>query len=207
VLQSGLRLLHPIMPFVTEAIWQHLRDHVSGLNEALITAPYPLGDAETDAEAEEHATLLMDVVRAIRNIRAERGVDPGRFVEAYIATNGAGPAIESFRPIVETLARVRPLHVVSDAAEAPSEGVASAVLARAQVVLPLAGLIDLDAERGKLTKRLAEAQAEVDRLSAKLGDEQFRAKAPEHVIARQEEMLAAARSRAEGLQARLNELG
>jgi valyl-tRNA synthetase len=207
VLQSGLRLLHPIMPFVTEAVWQHLRDHVSGLEEALIIAPYPLGDAETDAEAEEHAALLMDVVRAIRNIRAERSVDPSRFVEAYVATNGAGPVLEQARSIVETLARVRPLHIVSDAAEAPSEGVASAVLAQAQVVLPLAGLIDLAAEREKLTKQRAEAEAEAARLSAKLSDEQFRSKAPENVIARQEEMLAAARSRVEGLQARLNELG
>jgi valyl-tRNA synthetase len=195
------------MPFVTEVIWQHLRDHVSGLDEALIIAPYPLGDAETDAEAEEHAALLMDVVRAIRNIRAERGVDPGRFVEAYVTSNGAGSVLERARLIVETLARVRPLHVVSDAADAPSEGVASAVLAQAQVVLPLAGLIDLAAEREKLTKQRAEAEAEAARLSAKLSDEQFRSKAPEEVIARQEEMLAAARSRVEGLLARLNELG
>jgi valyl-tRNA synthetase len=74
-------------------------------------------------------------------------------------------------------------------------------------VLPLAGLIDLAAERDQLNRPLAEADAEVARLSAKLADEQFRSKAPANVIARQEEMLAAARSRAEGLQARLNELG
>jgi valyl-tRNA synthetase len=206
VLQSALRLLHPIMPFVTETVWQHLRDHVSGLEEALIIAGYPLGEAELDPEAEEQAALLMDVVRAIRNIRAERGVDPARFVEAYVATDGARPVFERGRPLVETLARVRPLHVVGDAGEAPSEGVASAVLAQAQVVLPLAGLLDLDAEREKLTKQLTEARADIERLAARLSDEQFRSKAPANVIARQEEALAAARSRAEGLQARLAEL-
>jgi valyl-tRNA synthetase len=207
VLQQSLRLLHPIVPFVTEAIWQHLRDHVSGLEEALIVTPYPLGDGESDDEAEEQTMLLMDVVRAIRNIRADRGVDPGRFVEAYVATDGARPVLERGRPIVEMLARVRPLHVVSDAGEAPSEGVASAVLAQAQVVLPLAGLIDLDAERDKLTKQLHEAQGEVNRVSQKLGNEQFRSKAPPDVIAREEERLAAAQSRLEGLQGRLDELG
>ena len=206
VLQSALRLLHPIMPFVTETVWQHLRDHVSGLEEALIIAGYPLGEAELDPEAEEQAALLMDVVRAIRNIRAERGVDPARFVEAYVATDGARPVFERGRPLVETLARVRPLHVVGDAGEAPSEGVASAVLAQAQVVLPLAGLLDLDAEREKLTKQLTEARADIERLASRLSDEQFRSKAPANVIARQEEALAAARSRAEGLQARLAEL-
>jgi valyl-tRNA synthetase len=207
VLQKSLRLLHPIMPFVTEAIWQHLRDHVSGLNEALITAPYPLGDGETDTDAEEKAAVLMDVVRAIRNIRAERGVDPGRFVEAYVATNGAGPVLESARPIVETLARVRPLHVVASPSDAPSEGVASAVLAQAQVILPLAALIDVGAEREKLQKQLGEAQADVDRLATKLADGQFRSKAPEHVIKRHEDLLADARAKAEALQHRLEELG
>jgi valyl-tRNA synthetase len=207
VLQTGLRLLHPIMPFVTEAIWQHLRDHVDGLNEALITAPYPLGDADTDAKAEDSAGLLMDVVRAIRNIRAERGVDPGRFVEAFVATNSAAAVIEGSRPIIETLARVRPMRIVADASDAPGEGVASAVLAQAQVIIPLAGLIDTSAEREKLTKQLTEAQADVDRLSAKLSDEQFRSKAPDHVIKRHEDLLADARAKLEGLQRRLDELG
>jgi valyl-tRNA synthetase len=207
VLQTGLRLLHPIMPFVTEAIWQHLRDHVDGLSEALIVAPYPAGDGEVDPEAEGQASLLMDVVRAIRNIRAERGVDPGRFVEAYVCTNGAGPIIEGSRPIVETLARVRPLHVVPSAADAPSEGVATAVLAQAQVVMPLKGLIDTDAERGKLSKQLAEAEADVERLASRLSDEQFRSRAPDHVIKRQEELVADARARAEALRNRLQELG
>ncbi len=206
VLQKSLRLLHPIMPFVTEAIWQHLRDHVAGLNEALITAPYPLGEGETDTGAEEDAALLMDVVRAIRNIRAERGVDPGRFVEAYVCTNGAGPVFESARPIVETLARVRPLHVVASPSDAPSDGVATAVLAQAQVVLPLAGLVDVSAEGEKLQKQLEEAKADVERLSGKLADEQFRAKAPEHVVARLQDSHAAAESKVAALRARLEEL-
>ena len=207
VLQKSLRLLHPVMPFVTETIWQHLREHVEGLKEALIVARYPTGEGETDAEAEEQAAVLMDVVRAIRNIRADRGVDPGRFVEAYVATNGARPVIESGRPIVETLARARPLHVVSTVSEAPARDVASAVLDAAQVVVPLAGLIDLDAERAKLQKQLEEAKAEVNRTEQKLANEQFRSKAPRDVIAREEERLAAAKSRVEGLEGRLNELG
>jgi valyl-tRNA synthetase len=85
--------------------------------------------------------------------------------------------------------------------------VASAVLAQAQVVLPLAGLIDLDAERDKLTKQLHEAEAEVNRVSQKLANGQFRAKAPADVIGREEERLAAAQSRVDGLRARLEELG
>ncbi len=207
VLQSSLRLLHPIMPYVTETIWQHLRGCVRGLEpEALIIAPYPLGKGEPDAEAEEQIAVLVEVVRAIRNIRAERGIDPAKFVEAYVTTNGARPFVEEGRSIVETLARARPLHVVSGVSEAPTEQVASAVLDGAQVVVPLAGLIDIEGERTKLEKQIAEAEGEVKRLTGQLGNQEFRSKAPAHVIGGMEEKLAAAKSRAEALGQRLAEL-
>jgi valyl-tRNA synthetase len=215
-LQSSRRLLHPIMPFVTEAIWQHLRERVDALDpEALISAPYPSGEGELDTEAEERIGVLLEVVRAIRNIRAERGVDPGRYVEAYVATDGpstalrtgARPVLEAARPVLESLARVRPLHLVADAAALPSTGVASAVLAQAQVVLPLAGLINVDGERRRLTAQLQEAEAEARRLEGKLANQEFLKKAPPQVVAKEEERLAAARARLEGLKQRLAELG
>ncbi len=88
VLQSSLRLLHPIMPFVSEYIWQHLRDHVDGLEEALIIGAYPLGEGETDAVAEADAALLIDVVRAIR--RHSRRVEK----IALPAVDRRGPTIQ-----------------------------------------------------------------------------------------------------------------
>ncbi len=208
VLQSSLRLLHPIMPFMTEAVWQYLRGAVEGLEpESIMVAPFPLGAGELDPEAEASIEVVMDVVRAIRNIRAERGVDPARFVEAFVAADGARGILEAAGPLVETLARARPLHVVSAGGEMPSTGVASAVLAGAQVVVPLAALIDIEAERGKLTGQLKEAEAEIARLEGKLADGQFLSKAPEHVVAKEREKLAAAQARADGLRGRLAELG
>ena len=208
VLQSSLRLLHPFMPFVTEAVWQHLREVVEGLEpESIMTAAYPTGDGELDAEAEERMQTVIEIVRAIRNIRADRGVDPARYVEAYISSDGALPTLEAARPMLEALARVRPLHLVSEASDTPRIGVASAVLSEAQVVVPLAGMIDLEAERTRLSAQLAEAEGEVRRLEGKLGNEQFRSKAPAEVVAREEERMATARSRAEGLRGRLAELG
>ena len=208
VLQSSLRQLHPFMPFVTEAVWQHLRGAVEELEpESIMTAEYPTGDGELDAEAEQRMQTVIEIVRAIRNIRADRGVDPGRYVEAYISSDGALPTLEAARPMLEALARVRPLHLVPDAAATPKTAVASAVLSEVQVVLPLAGLIDLDAERKRLSAQLAEVEGEVRRLEGKLGNEQFRSKAPAEVVAREEERLAAARGRVEGLRGRLGELG
>jgi len=208
VLETCLRLLHPFMPFVTEAAWQNLRERAAWADsEALIVARWPAAErAWADRDAEAKAQTVMDVVRAIRNIRADRNVDASRYVEAYVAADGARPELEAARPILEALARVRPLHVISDAGEAPRSGVASTVLAQAQVVLPLAGLIDLDGERARLSKQLAEAEAEVGRLEGKLGNASFREKAPAAVVAKEEERLAAARARLDGLRQRLAEL-
>jgi valyl-tRNA synthetase len=149
----------------------------------------------------------MDVVRAIRNIRAEKKVEPAKLIEAYVAADGARATIEAGAPYIETLARVRPLHVVADVAQAPREQVATAVLEGVTAVVPLAGLFDLDAERARLQKQIDEASAEAARIETKLANEQFRAKAPPQIVATEEERLAAARTRLEGLFASLSELG
>ncbi len=207
VLQTSLRLLHPIMPFITEAVWQHLRERIQDPEaEAIMECSFPQGVSEVDPEAEQRMEVVMEVVRAIRNIRADRHVDPARYVEGYVAADGARPVLEAARSIVESLARVRPLHLVRDAAEAPKSGVASAVLAQAQVILPLASLIDLEEERARLSKQMTEAEAEVRRLEAKLGNAAFREKAPAKVVANEEDRLAAAQARLEGLRQRLAEL-
>jgi len=175
--------------------------------EALIVAPRPRADKRCqDKEAEAQAQAMIDVVRAIRNIRAERGVEPVRYVEAYLVVDGMHEAAEASRPIIETLARVRPLHIVDGAGAAPRERVITAVLRDVQVVVPLAGLFDLEAERARLGRQVDDAQAEVARLEAKLANEQFRTRAPAAVVGREEEKLAAARACLEGLRARLEEL-
>jgi len=208
VLDTCLRLLHPFMPFVTEAVWQNLRDHLAwAQDEALIVAAWPKAERLwMDRDAETKTQVVMEVVRAIRNMRADRGVDPSRYVEVYVASDGARPVLEAARPILESLARVRPLHLVADTSAAPSTGVASTVLPEAQVVLPLAGLVDLEADRAHLSKELREAEAEVGRLEGKLANEAFRAKAPREVVAKEKERLAATRARLDGLRQRLAEL-
>jgi valyl-tRNA synthetase len=208
VLDMSLRLLHPFMPFVTEAIWQNLRPHMRRPEaEALIVAPWPKASKRwQDKEAERQAQDVIDVVRAIRNIRAERGVEPARYVEAYLVADVMREAAEASRLMIETLARVQPLHIVDGAAAAPRERVITAVLRDVQVVLPLAGLFDVEAERQRLRRQVDEAQAEVTRLEGKLANEQFRTRAPAAVVGKEEEKLVTARARLEGLQGRLKEL-
>ncbi len=207
VLDASLRLLHPVMPFVTEAVWQNLREHLAWAeSEALIVAPWPRANRRwLDAEAEAKIGLLMEVVRAIRNRRAQWRVEPGRWVEAHVATPEA-PALAALAPVIEALARARPLHLVTDPALLPRDGVATEALAGAQVALPLAGMVDLERERERLRRQMTEAEAEVQALQARLSDPAFRAKAPAHVVAREEERLATARERLASLRQRLQEL-
>jgi valyl-tRNA synthetase len=209
VLERCLRLLHPVMPFVTEEIWQALVAKIEGIEEgALIVARYPDGvSGYRDAVAEREMETLIAVVRAIRNIRAEKKVEPAKMIEAYVAADGARGIIEAGAPYIEMLARVRPLHVVSTVSQAPREQVATAVLEGVTAVVPLAGLFDLGAERARLQKVLAEAEAEAGRIASKLANAQFRAKAPAQIVAAEEERLGSTRARIEGLRASLAELG
>jgi valyl-tRNA synthetase len=209
VLDSSLRLLHPYMPYVTEEIWQVLAGHLPDRDaEALIVARFPQPDpAWHDDEAEAQAEAVIEVVRAIRNIRSERRVEPARFVEAHVQARRLRPALEASRPLIAALARAEPLHIVGEEAPLPGENVATAVLADGRVALPLAGLFDLEAERSRLSRQIDELEGEVGRLEARLADERFRTRAPAAVVQQEEARLAAARSRLEGLRARLGELG
>jgi valyl-tRNA synthetase len=208
VLDMSLRLLHPIMPFVTEAAWQHLRPFLGWAEtDALIVAPWPKASrAWIDPEAEAQASLAVEVVRAIRNLRARWRVEPGRAVEAYVAT----PQDHSLRPllpVVAALARTHPLHLVADPAQMPRRQAAIALVDGAQVSLPLAGLLDLDQERQRLQRQLQETEQEVAQLQERLANPDFRARAPQEVVAREEGRLSQARQRLQALQERLQELG
>ncbi|MDA0269689.1 MAG: valine--tRNA ligase [Chloroflexi bacterium] len=210
VLDAVLRLLHPIMPYVTEEIWQRLNTLAPDVGgaPALIVARYPVAEgARHDAEAERQFGAVQDFIRGIRNVRAEKRVDAGRWVEAYIVAADVAPAAQALQEAIENLARVRPLHIVADASAAPTEGVVTAVLDLGQVVLPMAGLFDQAAERDRLSKQIAEVEAEVGRQEAKLSNEAFTAKAPEAVVAKERERLDTARTRLDGLRASLAEIG
>jgi valyl-tRNA synthetase len=197
------------MPYVTEEIWSgtgDLRRHLEGADaDLLIRATYPaVMQSWLDEDAEREMSLVLDIVRSVRNLRRERGLDASRWLEAYVV---ADSALAKHSAAIEALARVRPLHIVASRTDAPAEGVATAILAEAQVILPLAGAVDLAAERANIEKQMTQAQADVQRLEAQLANERFTSSAPEKVVNEARERLEAARSRLTGLQSRLEELG
>jgi len=203
-------MLHPFMPFVTEEIWQRLAAIAPDPDgaESLIVARYPEANtALIDEAAEASFEAVQEFVRAIRNIRAEKRVDAGRWIEAYVVGGDAVESATALSDAIEQLARVRPLHIVATTAEAPSEGVVTSVLAVGQVALPMAGLFDPAVERERIGKQIAEAEREVGGIEGKLGNEQFTARAPADVVQRERDRLETAQSRLAGLRQSLTELG
>jgi valyl-tRNA synthetase len=209
VMDRTLRLLHPFMPFVTEEIWSRLSTIAADPEgaEALIVARYPSADqARIDEEAERQFEAVQEFVRAIRNIRAEKKVDAGRWVEAFIVGGDATATAEGLLPAMEQLSRARPLYVVATAGEAPSEGVVTSVLAVGQVALPMAGLFDPEVERARLGKQIAEAEHEVASLKEKLANEQFTSRAPADVVQRERDRMATMQAQLEAMCQSLAEL-
>ena len=211
VLDGGLRLLHPWMPFVTEAIWQQLRKHLGDAagSTALIGARYPQpGDAERDLEAEQAFASVQEIVTAVRQVRADYRVQAGQWAEAYVLPQEeVADAVSASAPIVEVLSRARPLTIVAERGDAPTEQIASAVLPAAEVILPLGGLVDLDQERARLNKDLEGVVKRLRGAEAKLANEGFRSKAPAEVVQQAEELAAELQRQRADLESRIGALG
>ena len=203
VLDHGLRLLHPIMPFVTEELWQALREHIDDdMAHALIVAWFPKSGANwTDARADAAMEHVIEVNRAIRNLRTEKKVAAGERLAVFLRADGFADALRETSAATAFTSRVESQVVAADAT-LPAGEYAFARIADTEVALALPQ-VDVGAERVRLEKELAEADAYVERLANQLGNEQFRSKAPAKVIGDMEATLAETRTRAEGLRERL----
>jgi valyl-tRNA synthetase len=183
VMEESLRLLHPFMPFVTEDLWQRLPH--TGLSIA--RAEWPAARTR-DQGAEAEFQALSEVVTAVRMIRSEMNVPPGREAELIVRAAGeAGARLTRGKRMLESLAKVR-LRVDPEA-ERP-EAAASAVAGESELFLPLAGLIDLAAESRRLARDLERTERELATAGTRLESAAFIAKAPPEVVARERERLA-----------------
>ena len=174
----------------------------------MVTA-YPQAEPRLlDEQAERDWTLVQDLIVGIRNVRNEYKVEPARFVAATVAAGAQVGLLERQRALVSRLARVadQQLMIAERLAEKP-EAAATLVLGEVEVFLPLAGLIDLEAERARLGKELEAAEADIARREARLGNAGFVEKAPPAVIQRERDGLAGVRVTAERLRERLAQLG
>jgi valyl-tRNA synthetase len=177
------------------------------MGESIMVAPYPVADeAALDDAAEGDMGVVIEVVRAIRNTRAEFKVEPSKWIEALVAAADARPAIEAQAQAIETLARVRPLTIIGTGDSRPDKA-KTVVLKGAEVVLPMAGMVDVGAERARLEKEIEDNEADIARIDARLQDEGFLSKAPQHVVEKEKERLAIQQDKAARLRERLADIG
>jgi valyl-tRNA synthetase len=193
-LDAVLRLLHPFMPFITEELWQRLKQRLPEGNldsPSLIIAAYPAGNNKLmDAEAETVMDTVIEVIRSIRNARAEHKVAAGKWIEARVYTDRLEPAITEKSYAIETLSRARPLQVMSRKERRTKEEKALVlVLKEAEVVLPWAGMVDVAAEKNRLQDEIGTIESQIDRLEQRLKDKAFVAKAPTVVVDKEREKL------------------
>jgi valyl-tRNA synthetase len=179
VLDNTMRLLHPLMPFITEEIWQNLPHE----GESITVVPWPVADATlTDTAKASDMKLLVDLIHAVRNIRAEVNTPMSKKVPLYIAAKDEATVsvLESNRSYIERFCNPETLEI-GVGISAPGKSM-SAVITGAELFLPLEGLLNLDEEIERLKKELAKWESEVKRVQGKLSNERFISKAPEAVV-------------------------
>jgi valyl-tRNA synthetase len=210
VLEVSLRLLHPFMPFITEELWQHLKKHMEGLNtESIMIAPYPVVDKKYfDLKAEAEINSIMEIVRSVRNVRAQYKVESAHWIEAKIYTTAAKRgAVSKYADAVKSLARANPVSFLAgEPVEKTGDNVLMLHLAGATVVIPMASMFDLDAERKRIEKELEQTQNEVGRLEARLKDEAFLTKAPPAVVEKERQRLYTLNEKLEKLKLQISGL-
>ncbi len=184
VLEHSMRLLHPFMPFVTEAIWQNLPE-LAGNGRALIVSRWPRLSGLVDERVEEDFSRLQDAVRAIRNARSEYDVEPAKRIAAQFSAGDQLALVEDNQSMLVSLARLDPAQTTWGAAlPAPDKAITLAT-GGMTIYLPLAGMVDLQAERMRLEKEMAQLEEQIRRSSELLANPGFINKAPEQVIERE----------------------
>ncbi|GGX57168.1 valine--tRNA ligase [Litorimonas cladophorae] len=201
VLDQILKLLHPFMPFITEDLWAKIG---KGRDTHLITAQWPTyGEELIDVDAVAELEWLQTLITNIRSVRADMNIPPSKKAPLLLCGDTLDPRLETYAPQLSPMARVE--HV--ELAAAVPENALQTVVDGVQYAIPLAGLIDMDAERKRLAKEIEKAQSEIEKIDRKLGNEAFVAKAPEKVVTLQKERRAGYAAEVETLQAALDGLG
>ncbi|PID84960.1 MAG: valine--tRNA ligase [Chloroflexi bacterium] len=215
VLDDCLRLLHPFIPYVTEETWQQLKtafveadlgiEPAEGWAEALIIADWPTA-GEKFAEGAADYERLRELVRGIRGARADNKVEPGQRIQAMVVAGDKTEMLQAQSSVLSFLARLdeNRLELIAEA-EAPDAAITIA-LGDITCYLPLAGMVDLDKEKERLEKELADLQKEIKRLTGLLNSP-FAEKAPPPVVEKEREKLAQAEASFAELKARLASLG
>ncbi|WP_151981463.1 valine--tRNA ligase [Acinetobacter guerrae] len=191
VMEASLRLAHPLMPYLTEEIWQTLAPMIGKGGDTIMTAQFPVPEAaKINEQAEADMQWLQGLIGAVRNIRGEMGLGNARLLPVLLQniSDAERTQIERIQPLFKALAKVESIEFLTKDQEPPLSS--SSVIGHASVFVPMKGLIDPKAELGRLQKDLDKVQKQHDQIANKLGNEGFVAKAPAAVVEGEKAKLA-----------------
>ncbi len=207
VLEGILRLAHPVMPYITEEIWQRVAPLAGVAGETIMLQPYPDYDEQfVYPRAVEEMRWVMGVIGGIRQIRSGMDIPPARPLPVLLANAGEADRerLAANRHYLEFLARTESITVLDDENEAPES--ATALVGEMKVLVPMAGLIDKAAEIARLSKEIEKKQKDVERTEAKLANPQFVERAPAAVVEKERAKLAEMRSALDSLREQLERI-
>ncbi|MEH8108195.1 valine--tRNA ligase [Gallibacterium anatis] len=190
VLEQILRLAHPIIPFITEEIWQKVKGLVNIDADTIMLQPFPQFDANlVDEQAINEINWIKELIVNVRNIRSEMNIAPSKALDVLLRhlTEEEINCLNNNLSLIKTMAKLESINILSSDEEAPLA--VTKLLGNAELLIPMAGFIDKQAELARLTKELNKLQQEVRRIENKLNNENFVAKAPEAVIAKEREKM------------------
>ena len=193
VLEVILRLAHPFMPFITEEIWQRIKAQAGVQGETLMLQPWPVAnESRIDAAAEGDIEWVKQLMLGVRQIRGEMKISMAKRIDIIVANASAEDLrrLADFEPLLSKLAKLESVRVLAAGEEAPMS--ATTLVGEMEVLVPMAGLIDKDAELARLDKEVARLEGEVKRVGGKLANEGFVAKAPADVLEKERAKLAEA---------------
>ncbi|MDG2963285.1 valine--tRNA ligase [Exercitatus varius] len=202
VLEKLLRLAHPLIPFITEEIWQKVKDFAGVEGETIMTQAFPTFDeALVNDDAVAQINWIKDVITAVRNIRAESNIAPSKGLDLLLRNLSAEEqnTLENNRALMQIMAKLDSVKVLAPSEEAPLS--VAKLVGNAELLVPMAGFINKETELARLNKEIEKLVGEVKRIESKLGNEAFVAKAPEAVIAKEREKMQDYQSGLEKLRA------